>query len=796
MSGIQPSASVREFIELLQDRRYNFDSAEANPKPTVSIISSFFNADRYFAATYKSLIEQTWQDFEWIIVDDCSTTPEAIALFQTLNSRNPKIKTIQRQTNGGLAVGRNTAIERANGKYLFFMDLDDILDPTYIEKCVLFLETHPNFSFVNSYSVGFQAQEYWWEYGLTKPAQFIQQNWVTAMLTYRKTDFDRLGGFDENLRFYEDWERWLKAIANHQKGWTIPEYLHCYRRTDEGLLLKSRRDLEEAERVTQLIQLRYQQFFQENNIADTFIHRTSAFDLDFKNYKFAIENPLNRHNSGKRILCFFPWLEVGGADKFNLDLLNQLDRREYQITIATTVRSAHPWHKHFYPLTPDIFHLPHYVDAAQLLAFTRYILKSRQIDLILISNCYIAYYLLPFIRTEFPEVAVVDFAHTVDPGLRQCGYPRISSKFAQFLDCQIVASKYLAEFYQTLNPETENKLRVCHINIAPDKWQFSQEKREKLRSQLKIADDTTVILFPARIVFQKRPLFLVEIVKELASQLPVAVLTLGGGELFAQMQAKITQLDLQSVFYNLPSAEPEEMIDFYSAADILLLPSEYEGISLAIYEAMSMQLPVVAADVGGQSELVTPETGFLVPKGNGDVEEMRAYLNVLIPLIQNPDLRRQVASLARQRVAEYFPTATMGDRMVAIFAEAIQLRYTTPLPEVDLDMAAETLTLALEYFHQEQALGNLWQEKCQLEKSLNSLRQEKEQLDRGFDNIWKEKNQLDLALHNVWQEKLQLQQEKHQLWVQKNTMELSKFWQMREAWVKLKRKLKLTQEDS
>jgi glycosyltransferase involved in cell wall biosynthesis len=774
MSGIQPSTSISQYISLLKDRKPNFVSTTANPNPTVSLVSSFFNADRYFETTYKSLLDQTWQDLEWIIVDDCSTAPEAIALFQSLSTRTPKIKTVQRQINGGLAAGRNTAIAQATGKYLFFMDLDDIIDPTYIEKCVLFLETHPEFSFVNSYSVGFQAQEYWWEYGFTKPAQFIQQNWVTAMLMYRKMDFDRLGGFDENLKFYEDWERWLRAIAHQQKGWTIPEYLHCYRRTDDGLLLKSRNNIDEEERVTQLLQLRYEKFFQENNVSEPFIRRISAFDVEFKNYKFAVKNLLNRPNWGKRILCFFPWLEVGGADKFNLDLLNQLNGRGYEITIATTVKSDHPWHKYFYSLTPDIFHLPNYLDDSHWLAFTRYIIESRQIDLVLISNCYLAYYFLPFLRLEFPQVAFVDFVHTVDPGLRQWGYPRISCKLTRLLDCQIVASQYLAGFDRTLNPETENKLRVCYINIDADKWQFSQEKREKLRSQLNIADDAAVILFPARIVFQKRPLLLVEIVKELVSQsLPVAVITLGGGELFAQMQAKIAQLDLQSVFYNLPSAEPEQMVDFYSAADILLLPSEYEGISLAIYEAMSMQLPVVAADVGGQSELVTPETGFLVPKGNSDTEEVRAYLNVLIPLIQNPNLRRQIGCLARQRVAEYFPLSAMGDRMEAIFAEAIQLRQAAPQPEVDLDMAAETLTLALEYFHQEQALGNLWQEKCQLEKTLKDLRQEKEKL--------------DLGLHNLWQEKCQLEQE---------NMKLSKYWKFKRLWHKFKHKLGLTRENS
>ncbi|MGB6295629.1 MAG: glycosyltransferase family A protein, partial [Rivularia sp. (in: cyanobacteria)] len=158
MSTVTPFSTVSEFIQVLQARKWKFYGSE-RCQPVVSIISSFFNAHRYFEPSYQSIINQTFQNFEWIIVDDRSTSPEAIALFQSLPQKYGKIKTLQHPTNRGVAAGRNTAITHATGKYLFFMDLDDLIDSTYIEKCVLFLETHPEFSFVNSYSVGFQTQE-------------------------------------------------------------------------------------------------------------------------------------------------------------------------------------------------------------------------------------------------------------------------------------------------------------------------------------------------------------------------------------------------------------------------------------------------------------------------------------------------------------------------------------------------------------------------------------------------------------------------------------------------------------
>ena len=161
MSPIPPFASVSEFISVLQARKWTFSAAVEPTTPVVSIISSFFNAHQYFEETYQSVINQTFQNFEWLIVEDCSTDPEAIALFQSLPARSTKIKPLHYDVNKGLSAGRNTAIAHAQGKYLFFIDLDDLIDPTYIEKCVLFLETYPDFSLVNSYSVGFQDQEYW-----------------------------------------------------------------------------------------------------------------------------------------------------------------------------------------------------------------------------------------------------------------------------------------------------------------------------------------------------------------------------------------------------------------------------------------------------------------------------------------------------------------------------------------------------------------------------------------------------------------------------------------------------------
>ncbi|MDB9315645.1 glycosyltransferase [Spirulina sp. CS-785/01] len=719
--------------------------------PVVSIISSFYNAHHYFEETYRAIIYQTWQNFEWIIVDDCSTDAEAIALFNSLPQKNKKIKTFKHSTNQGLSAGRNTAISHAQGKYLFFIDLDDMIDPTYIEKCVIFLETHPIFSFVNSYSVGFQAQEYWWNNGFTTPANFIQQNQVTGRLLYRTTDFNQLGGFDETLRVYGDWERWLRAIVNEQKGWTIPEYLDCYRRTESGLLGTSLKNPQKDRQEKESIQSRYKEYFKEQEFKE--IQRIhSPFAPLLQQLSCAEQNPLNIAIP-HRILCFFPFLEVGGADRFNLDFISILAKQNYQITIATTLPSYHPWQEYFYKITPAIFHLPNYLEPNQWLAFTKYLIQSRAINLVFISNSYIAYYFLPFLTEEFPNVTFADLTHTTDSGWRGDGYPRVSCQFTPFLDAQIVTSQFLAKQYEMLSTASK-KRHVCYTCIDTEQWIRNEDKRHRLRSQLQISENVVVLLFPARLVQQKRPLFLVDLIHNLTQQFQsFKVLVLGEGELKMAMVEKIEQQGLTAYFHLLPPVSPTAMLDFYSAADILLLPSAYEGISLAIYEAMAMELPVVAADVGGQGELVTPETGTLVPVGAGDEPEIEAYVDVLLPLLQNTQLRQQQKEEARQRVVQWFNRDCLVEQIQRIFTEAMRCRQTYVKPRLEAMMATELLLMALEYQHQEGFIRDLWLQKCQLEA------------------------------------------ERHELAWKKRAMESSKFWKLRRVWFKVKRGLGLTEEE-
>ena len=101
----------------------------------------FYNAGAYIEASVESVIAQTQKDWELIIVDDCSDS-EHTHVLEKLDNLDSRIKIIRLNKNSGAAVARNTAIEAASGRYIAFLDCDDLWKPYKLEKQISFMEEH------------------------------------------------------------------------------------------------------------------------------------------------------------------------------------------------------------------------------------------------------------------------------------------------------------------------------------------------------------------------------------------------------------------------------------------------------------------------------------------------------------------------------------------------------------------------------------------------------------------------------------------------------------------------------
>ncbi|NOK60603.1 MAG: glycosyltransferase [Chloroflexi bacterium AL-W] len=371
------------------------------------------------------------------------------------------------------------------------------------------------------------------------------------------------------------------------------------------------------------------------------------------------------------LLCIYPWLNLGGADKFNLDMITCLRTLGWHITIVTTLPVEHEWHASFEPLSEALIDLAQYPPEEQP-ARLLHVAQSQPFDCVLISHSSTAYHLLPYLRANLPHLPFVDYNHIELPNWRQGGYPRLSLDYAHALDMQIVSSNHLKCWMEQHSDKTDH-IEVCTTNIDPHEYNPKCFDRRTLRHTLDITNNATVVLYAARLDRQKQPWLTMDVMHEVSKRSYNVYFVVAGDGLFASyMHNFVRWHGLEKRILMLGAVSNQRIRELLALSDIFFLPSEMEGIALSIYEAMAMEVVPVSADVGGQSELVTPECGVLVAR---QTNERKTYIETLIQLIQNPIQRQKMGQQARQRIINHFQLKDMGQRMHELLLQAQTLHH-------------------------------------------------------------------------------------------------------------------------
>ena len=199
----------------------------------VSVVIPAYNSMAYLPETIANVLQQTYADFEVVVVNDGSTDNTAEWVSQI---DDPKIRLIS-QSNLGLAGARNTGIREAKGEYLAFLDADDLWEPTKLAEQARILDNHPEVGTVYTWVayvdaegkstgriVQNQEEGFIWQ-------QLTQRNLVESgsVAMVRRECFARCGVFDCNLgSFVEDWDMWLR-IAKHYQFKVVKKPLVFYR---------------------------------------------------------------------------------------------------------------------------------------------------------------------------------------------------------------------------------------------------------------------------------------------------------------------------------------------------------------------------------------------------------------------------------------------------------------------------------------------------------------------------------------------------------------------------------------
>ncbi|WP_034060342.1 glycosyltransferase family 2 protein [Lacinutrix jangbogonensis] len=201
-------------------------------KALVSIITPLYNSEAFINETIQSVLQQTYSNWELLLVDDCSTD-ETISIAKNHIAKNSNIKLLRNETNQGAAISRNKGIIAAKGDYIAFLDADDLWKPEKLNKQIAFMQKE-------NCHVCFSSYEQIDEVG--KPLNKLVQ--ALPILTYNKylksNYIGNLTGIynarvlgkitSPNLRKRQDWLLWLNAIkASGKPAKSVKESLAFYR---------------------------------------------------------------------------------------------------------------------------------------------------------------------------------------------------------------------------------------------------------------------------------------------------------------------------------------------------------------------------------------------------------------------------------------------------------------------------------------------------------------------------------------------------------------------------------------
>lgn len=192
--------------------------------PFFSVIMPLYNKENYVEKAIRSILDQTFSDFEIVVVDDCSTDN---SLSVVMDMSVEKIRIVSHEKNKGLSASRNTGIKNALAEFVVFLDADDYWKPHFLEKIQMLTEKFPQASlFATAY------EEIYPEVVLKPnvnkndlaPGAFLlisdffvknlrQPICNHSSLCVRKNLFDSVGFYDENINFSEDVDFNIRAFS-------------------------------------------------------------------------------------------------------------------------------------------------------------------------------------------------------------------------------------------------------------------------------------------------------------------------------------------------------------------------------------------------------------------------------------------------------------------------------------------------------------------------------------------------------------------------------------------------------
>lgn len=288
-------------------------------KIRVSCIMPVYNQEKYLSEAINSILGQTYQDFELLIISDHGTSDESLEIINSYSDK--RIWHIHNNPPLGLVKSLNLGIEKAKGEYVARMDSDDVSLPNRFEKQVKFLDSHPKIGILGSAiifinSAGRPSRFRYFPHTPNSVKWYLLFNSCSAHPTVmgRKEIFMKLGGYNIEALHAEDYEFWVNALQETQIA-NLPEVLLQFRIHKESITKK----YSKIQRQTKL------------KIASSAILKTVGYSTP-KNLIKAIQQPITINNNTLAIQASKTLIQLKDSF-FSIYSLSKGERKEIHIDL-------------------------------------------------------------------------------------------------------------------------------------------------------------------------------------------------------------------------------------------------------------------------------------------------------------------------------------------------------------------------------------------------------------------------------------------------------------------------------
>ncbi len=313
-----------------------------------------------------------------------------------------------------------------------------------------------------------------------------------------------------------------------------------------------------------------------------------------------------------RVALVTPHLGVGGAEAVLLELASQIDRSRCEVILLAAHSGDARWRRRWRALADRIVDVDKLVSPKQTARLLYSFVLNWRIDALLIQNTAAAYAVLPALKQKLPALRTADLLHAVDD---DWDFFSATLDVAESLDRRIAVSEQGRRRLEQMNIPTE-RIRLIHNGVDLDRFNPDRVRGGDFRKTLRLDSSTLLIGFLGRLDAVKGPQLLPRVTSELRRLRPnldFCVALAGDGPLDDELRAKADRAGLGKRFRMLGHLERAE--DFLADLDVLVIPSQGEGVPLVLLEALAMQTPVLALRAGAIEEALPSDCGVLIDGG-------------------------------------------------------------------------------------------------------------------------------------------------------------------------------------